>query len=241
MSALPIQLTPAPRDPPRESPRESLRAATREDSRAAEIDARDPDNRLVPIAVAAKTLGMSEGHLRRLCSSDRQLMRHARQVRSKWYIDRAYDPRLADASESSAEAEARASDALNRMPAKKRDKAIERAMILLKFREWRNTEGVCVRDDIKSFADGIHQSIGVRPTQTSLYRWHEQAGVAISLNAIASKLAGVKPGPSSGLCSEEAWADFCELYLTTKQWSVGKCHRHIRAAEIGRASCRERV
>jgi len=51
-----------------------------------------------------------------------------------------------------------------------------------------------------------------------------------SVSAIASKLAGVKPGPSSGLCSEEAWADFCELYLTTKQWSVGKCHRHIRAA-----------
>jgi len=214
MSALPIQLTPAPRDPPRESPR----AATREDSRAAEIDARDPDNRLVPIAVAAKTLGMSEGHLRRLCSSDRQLMRHARQVRSKWYIDRAYDPRLADASESSAEAEARASDALNRMPAKKRDKAIERAMILLKFREWRNTEGVCVRDDFGAFSDGVNDLFGARPSMPTIYRWDSQADKSSGINSIAVDLADGNPGPASGLCSEEAWAHFCALYLTTKQW-----------------------
>lgn len=187
---------------------------------------RDPANRLVPLDVAASALSRSVGHLRRQCSTDAHLKQFARQVEGRWFIDRGYDERLIDACASTANAESRACEALNRMTETRRDKAISRAIVLLKFRTWRMT-GVCVKDDIATFCKKIESQHGIIATRRSLYRWDERASRSSDLSAVAVDLADEPRGNRSGHCSPEAWNLLCEMYLDPRKWSVSKCHRIV--------------
>lgn len=217
MSALPIQSG------------RSGTTATRET--VGETKARkDPDDRLISIAVAAAALGINEGHLRRKCAESDELRPYARRIGNAWHIDRAYDPRLAGADASLADAETRAGERLNAMPAEQRDRALTRALALQRFRRWRQTDGVSVTDHYEPhLRPAIRDELGLDPSLSSMYRWDDRAKGSTGTNAVALDLADARTSRRGTACSEPAWALFCEYYLDPRKWSVGKCHRAVAA------------
>ena len=182
----------------------------------------------VPLDDAAKLLGKSEGHLRRLCATLRT-RGLARRTGSGWQVHAAYDARLAKRrTETTEDGQSRVTKLLSTTTAEKRDDATTRAKILIAFRAWR-TIASNIKREFPAFQTAMIEKHGDCPKLRQLYNMHERCPESDDFLGCVAALVDQRGRPTADLesVSDEAWSRFCELYLTPNRWSIAKCHRIV--------------
>lgn len=188
----------------------------------------------IPVQRAAQLLGVTERHLRRVCSEELASRGAAKQIslgsKPVWHIHCSYDYRLgrehiASIDESLAEVWVSASDA-------QRELALTKARILIEFRSLIANPKVVLKTAIPSFRSSAKQKHGLCPGRSTLYRWNEQCPPSSSPMAVAAALIDARTHTAEGVASEEAIEMFRGLYLTPANMSVAQCFRMVEAASV---------
>lgn len=185
----------------------------------------------IPVQRAAQLLGVTERHLRRVCSEELASKGAAKQIslgsKPVWHVHCSYDFRLgrehiASIDESLAEVWVSASDA-------QRELALTKARILIEFRSLIANPKLVLKTAFPSFRARMQAEHGRCPGRTTLYRWNEQCPPSSSPMAVAAALIDARTHTAGEVASEKAVEMFRGLYLTPAKMSVAQCHRMVDA------------
>jgi len=170
----------------------------------------------VDISTAARLLGVSERHVRRLCRKGR--LPGAIKRGCDWDIPRDADPKIATVKSPeklSAEID------LAAIPVPKRDVALQKAGLVElceKFCGEAVRNNICCRTvALGRFADD--HGVAVRSLQRWMADWRRKG--------LAGLLDGRGGAKNDAIISPDAWAEFKAQYLTKQQRSVKLCWQNI--------------
>lgn len=187
-----------------------------------------------PLDEAARLLGITEGHCRRLCARDLAPRGLARKAGGGvWHVSAAASPRLVRAGRERTErGTSIVNDLLSGATSEQRAASEQRVAVLAEFRAWRSREGVLLARDLPSFLAAAEQRHGLRVSRRTLYRWDAACPATADRAGCVAALLDTRGRPPQGSprCDDRAWEMFLGLYLTPRQWSVAKCWRAVRAA-----------
>ena len=184
----------------------------------------------IPVQRAASLLGVTERHLRRVCSEELAPKGSAKQIslgsKPVWHIHCSYDYRLgrehvASIDQSLAEVWASATDA-------QRHKALTKAKVLIAFRALIANPKVQLKSAFPSFRARMKTEHGIAPAQRTLYRWNEQCPPSSSPIAIGAALIDARNHTAGQFASEAAIEMFRSFYLTPGM-TVAQCYRLVKA------------
>jgi hypothetical protein len=193
----------------------------------------------VHIGEAAQLMGESQANLRRRAprmGAMAQMMTPVGGGKRCWHIHRSAHPALvrarrADLPSDAPTAESLALAELRDAPKEKQDDARNRAQLLIAFRRWRVRPDTHITRDYPTVAEAMAKAAGLdRPVSLrQVYVWDREAPASEHFNGVAAALLDRRRGPceTTGV-SAEAWALFEQFFLDRKQWSLAKCHRHVK-------------
>lgn len=171
--------------------------------------------------LAASRLGVSASQVRRRCNEEWGPRGKAIHIkprgggRPKWHVHVSCDPRKLGA-EQLALAPAKA-DGLEHFTATQRRQADQRAECVRRFRREKQLRQRPVKDwigELVAELDAASPDISV--SQSSLYRWHKDAGEPIDLLQLVDTRGGKKDAGGS----PEAWRYFAEQFNDPREPSV---------------------
>lgn len=192
----------------------------------------------VPIDEAARLLGMSEGALRRLCST--RLKAQGMAVQRKrdnggpacWHVSAAHDWRLVRRGvEQTETGTSVVNDLLEGASAEKREQAETLAQIVIEFRRFKSSPTTRVREDLPAFTERMKVRFGSCPGRSRLYDLDSQCPSSDDFPGCVATCLDQRGRPRGGATtvSDKAWEQFCGLYLTPQLWSVRKCYDAVAA------------
>jgi transposase InsO family protein len=196
----------------------------------------------VPLDEAARLMGKSEGHMRRLCQrlADRGL---ARKAGSAWSLSVAASPRLLRRSVEAVLLVGGASDGLEGSAVTESLKAASsakladakaRASAVIEFRRWRSRDGVQLSRDLPGFLAAASQRHGLALSRSRLYAWDQACPTSDDFAGCVAALLDTRGRPRAGstTISDAAWSMFCEVYLAPNQRSIKHCHEIVASRAV---------
>lgn len=202
----------------------------------------------VDVAEAARRLGKSAGHIRRMCAGKWSTAQLAVNTVDGWKISIDADPALADAGPGSSTPHLMIRDDFKALPPTQQTAAMHRSECVRRFRHAKLT----LPGAVKTWLPGLLAELDkaypeLKISRTSLYRWDKQAGHPIDVAELVD-WRGWANSEQGGAGSPEAWKYFSSQYLDGNQPSIKDCWERtaLWAAERGydwcsASSCRRQL
>lgn len=192
-----------------------------------------------PIEEASRLMGVHRTTLLRRCQDELLGRGLARRITTRiggrpvWHLHASVSPRLVRAdAERAPDGTSAVHQRLREASEAQRQEAARKARLVVAFRAWRQTAVSIGRRGYPGFA-AAHDGA---PSYSSMMEWSARCPASQDLPGCMAALIDTRGRPREGAptMSQEAWALYCELRLSERQWSAAKCSRTVRSEALER-------